>query len=1614
MENKLKKRIIMLVCSAICACSLFLTTAFAQDQEPSNLYFGDDFDGFTAGTELAVSPLYPAYTSFTNASVKSIDEARGNVLNVCASSGNNGGFSITAPSLSKEWQLDFKYDAAWVEYSGLYFTLYNSASGDEVVRFAILPTVGWAQLQTVIPGQSMQWTAGFAAQKSEWYTVKLRLYENTAYIKLWQAGTDEPQNWGYSLAGSTLTENSADVLTLTAVNEGGVVNTCIDNMTVKTWDERKAPVYDDGSPKYTYFEDDFSKFTSGALTVDREKYPVYTEFTNASAVKYSDEITSTLKIDGINGSNGTVTIACPALEKDVYFDYLYNPNYNAYNGMYIMLHKEADGSEARFAFLPTAGNPNQRLQISAPGEDLGWSSFDSMTNNVWYSIRLRLYQNKAYIKLWQKGTDEPFEWNYTKTFARTLTENGDDYISIMINQGGTTVSTYIDNLKISTWEEYKVPVITDDPKYTYYTDDFASYDEGTLEKSETKAIVSELVRASISGDKTLLLSSDNQGHNSHITIALPKAEKRIAFDFKTSRASSAWGRMSVSVHKDADGGSYSYSVFPGATWGQGKHLQMLADGTEQWLDGVATGVDTWYSCTIQLRKNVMSVKVWEKSATEPDAWTYSYTIPTAVTENDTDSITITNYEQDGGYNDLYIDNLTVMTWEEVAVNAVKVNAPASDGEMGTVTGAAEYLAGTTVTLEATAKRGYRFDGWQVNGETVSTEEVYSFTATADITVTALFSKAVLEIKAVTAVGQTLETVIDKENKTATVRLASDVDLSAVNMFFYTDPDIEIEGTNYVLDLSNGSASVGEWTVIAEKNTLMTTFYVDSEKGSDGNDGLSADKAFKSIEKAICAASEIEEWTGDVLVILSEGVHSPKSTLTFDASNGAKKGYALIFDGGDSEKTVISGGVRITEWTESDVFEGAYEAKIPALPEGVDYVRDLYVDGKRAQMARSTPITPTNWDACNDDELELVDYTYIATGSKAGMHLWENKSDMELVFEQGWKNHVVPVEDIIEKDGVSVIIPKYDSIYSTSNTGLAINDPNFIQNSIMLLDEPGEYYIDMNAGKVYYIPEDGKTIDSVTVVIPVLEKLIDADGSTDAQVYGLQFKNISFKYTAYSAIHDGHTDMQANFITQIGKTSKEPWQRTPGALTFDYSTGIRFESCSFEAMATTSVDFGIGMRASSIYANSFRNLGASALQIGGEQARDAQPLSAYGMDENGDIAEQNLPPEPERRTNGILILSNEITNIGQQLKGSVGIWVGYVSDTTISHNTITELPYTGISAGWGWGVYDKAPDKGQSIIDWDTPSALERIVIENNDVHDVMQYLYDGACIYTLGYMPGSVISGNLVYNSRHFGIYNDQGSGGFAEMAENIMYKCGYGAYYYHNMNSLYTARMKATEKSMYNNYFEWEASEDEHYNFVRNRAGTLDTAVMGKFAPASLVSEAAKEYTPEISDTTVRLSENGPVIKTADKDGYDFDGRAKLTLSDTDGNVILTAYENNDGTIANGFINLRAGKYTVTVEKQGMLTYTSKATEVSDGDSIVIGDFAPIYGDIRGSFESTSGDGIVDIDDFIRVLRGFSSNANEILKTSVDINSDGNVNVEDIAIIKANYGKKTDSYDVE
>ena len=83
-----------------------------------------------------------------------------------------------------------------------------------------------------------------------------------------------------------------------------------------------------------------------------------------------------------------------------------------------------------------------------------------------------------------------------------------------------------------------------------------------------------------------------------------------------------------------------------------------------------------------------------------------------------------------------------------------------------------------------------------------------------------------------------------------------------------------------------------------------------------------------------------------------------------------------------------------------------------------------------------------------------------------------------------------------------------------------------------------------------------------------------------------------------------------------------------------------------------------------------------------------------------------------------------------------------------------------------------------------------------------------------------------------------------------------------------------------------------------------------------------------------------------------------------------------------------------------------TEETDITNGVAVVL-----IAGDIKGSFADTCGDGVVDIDDFIRVIRGFDPNAGELLKGAVDINENGNVDIEDLAAIKTNFKKTSANY---
>lgn len=77
---------------------------------------------------------------------------------------------------------------------------------------------------------------------------------------------------------------------------------------------------------------------------------------------------------------------------------------------------------------------------------------------------------------------------------------------------------------------------------------------------------------------------------------------------------------------------------------------------------------------------------------------------------------------------------------EAVIPTYTITAAIDPPEAGTVTGAGQYQQGTTVTLTAAINDGYSFTGWQENGETVSTDNPYTFTAEGDRAFTAAFAE----------------------------------------------------------------------------------------------------------------------------------------------------------------------------------------------------------------------------------------------------------------------------------------------------------------------------------------------------------------------------------------------------------------------------------------------------------------------------------------------------------------------------------------------------------------------------------------------------------------------------------------------------------------------------------------------------------------------------------------------------------------------------------------------------------------------------------------------------------------------------------------------------------
>ncbi len=524
------------------------------------------------------------------------------------------------------------------------------------------------------------------------------------------------------------------------------------------------------------------------------------------------------------------------------------------------------------------------------------------------------------------------------------------------------------------------------------------------------------------------------------------------------------------------------------------------------------------------------------------------------------------------------------------------------------------------------------------------------------------------------------------------------------------------------------------------------FYV-APGGNDAAAGTQ-DAPFASIARAQVAVQGLVKagLKKDVTVCVRGGTYALDAPLAFGSADSGTEQFAITYQAYPGEEVRISGGRAITGWTKAA--KGLWTVQLPEAKSGGWYFRQLWADGTRLPRGRF-PNEPglLRVKSVSPDVKHIVMDQSPGVDNLAG-------SEAELVMYQNWSISRGP---IVSSDGATLHLPMpLGWIGHGAMTTASPHKPAIIENALEFVDQPGEWYLDRKTGVLTYMAAEGEDPNAREFIAPVLEKLLVVAGSAKVPVRNLHFAGLAFEHTAWPLPAFGYMGIQAG---HYGTDMKSNTHVLPPALHFAYATDCAVTDCRIARHGGTAVGFGPSCDRNTVAGSELFDIGGNGILVGWRGRGHEHTISWSG---NASLSSDW--PDPKDVPQANVISNNYIHDCGAINHGCVGIFDAFCTGTTISHNHVTNMPYTGISIGFRWNM---------------TSTSQRDTLVEYNHVHDVMKKLADGGCIYTLGLQPGTVLRGNLLYDvhrsafahggAPNNGIFFDQGSRGYL-VEGNIIY----------------------------------------------------------------------------------------------------------------------------------------------------------------------------------------------------------------------------------------------------
>ena len=541
----------------------------------------------------------------------------------------------------------------------------------------------------------------------------------------------------------------------------------------------------------------------------------------------------------------------------------------------------------------------------------------------------------------------------------------------------------------------------------------------------------------------------------------------------------------------------------------------------------------------------------------------------------------------------------------------------------------------------------------------------------------------------------------------------------------------------------------------------------SPKGSDFNDGT------RQFPKATLTSAlrQAREWRrtednriqGGITIYMEGGTYAfYEPVFIRPEDSGTKESPTIIRSVGD-EKVILSGGISINGWKKQGK---VWVADVPAFNGRPLDFRQLWVNGKKAVRARDVEDFEKMNRICSVDEKNEILYVPAVSIRR----LIDNKGNLkakyaEMVLHQMWCVANLRIRSVeVQGDSAAIRFHQPESRIQFEHpwprpmvTTDGHNSAFYLTNARELQDVPGEWYHDMDARKVYYYPREGEKMQEAEVIVPAVETLVRVEGTLDRPVCHIRFEKITFSYTTWMRPSEkGHVPLQAGMYLTDGYLIEPKMQRDylnhpldnqgwlgrpAAAVRVVAARQIDFERCRFEHLGSTGLDYEEAVQGGVVRGCLFRDIAGNGLLVGSFSPAAHETHLPYNPADRREVCTQQQ------------INNCYFTEIGNEDWGCLAIAAGYVGDVNIEHNEISEVPYSGISLGWGWTQ---------------TVNCMRNNRVHANLIHHYAKHMYDVAGIYTLGSQPKSYVTENCVHSiykpgyvhdpNHWFYLYTDEGS----------------------------------------------------------------------------------------------------------------------------------------------------------------------------------------------------------------------------------------------------------------